>query len=352
MSLVIRRARFVAFLFAICVLPTSLRAQRRPLVFIENSNSADLSVIEDGNASTVAGTIDIGAAPDDIVSSPSGDVLYVCRIMRRPPGQVAAVGDVLGEVVAVDPQGRAVLWRAPVSGVPNHLVVSADGKTVFAAIVSSNHVDVIDVARHAVFDSVVVGAGPHDIQLSADGRTVYVGMLRAKTLVAFDANTRKVLQTIQMADGVRPFAVTRDQKTVFIQLSHTHGFVVVDLQTGKSLRTVDLPVPSGFTLPATMPGTVNHGIGITRDEKYLFANGSIADIVAVYSLPGLDLIGTVPVGRDPNWVTFSPDGARVYVTNRGSDDVSVIDVATRTEIERLKVGKYPQRMTSVTVAGS
>jgi len=88
---------------------------------------------------------------------------------------------------------------------------------------------------------------------------------------------------------------------------------------------------------------------ITRDGRFLIANGSIADIAAIYTLPDLKLVATVPVGRDPNWIALAPDGSRAYVSNRGSDDVSVIDLGAHKEIARIKVGKYPQRLTAVAV---
>ena len=46
-------------------------------------------------------------------------------------------------------------------------------------------------------------------------------------------------------------------------------------------------------------------------------------------------------------MTVSPDGQRVFISNRVPDDVSVIDLASRKEVGRVKVGRYPQRMTAV-----
>jgi YVTN family beta-propeller protein len=51
------------------------------------------------------------------------------------------------------------------------------------------------------------------------------------------------------------------------------------------------------------------------------------------------------VGNDPNWIVLSKDGKRAFVSNRGSDTMSVIDVDGLREIKQIPVGKYPQRMT-------
>jgi YVTN family beta-propeller protein len=199
-------------------------------------------------------------------------------------------------------------------------------------------------------DSIPVGTGPHDIEISADGKKGWVGLIRGAAAVEFDATTRKVLRTFPTPQNVRPIAVTRDEKTLIVQLSKTHALEVIDLQSGQS-RMVPMPLPSGVeALPDSMPETTGHGLRLTRDGKTLLANGSMYDLVAFFSASDMQLLGSVPVGRDPNWITLTPDGKHAYVSNRGSDDVSVIDIAARKEIARVKAGKYPQRMASTTVS--
>jgi YVTN family beta-propeller protein len=321
-------------------------AQKTQLLFVENSRGGDVSVIDDATLAVI-GTIPVGLSPDDIVPSPNGDVLYLARIVRRDDGRPAGTG----EVAAIDPATRRILWRASFRGTPNHLAVSPDGQRVYVTIVSGSWVDVIDPAKRAVVDSVEVGTGPHDIEVSRDGKRVYVGLIRGTDVTVFDAATRQVLRKIPFGENVRPIALSHDESRLYVQLSRFHGFVVVDPRSGTIVRRVAMPVPAGSTLPSSMPNDVNHGLRITRDGRYLIANGSLLDFVAIYSLPDLALVATVPVGHDPNWVTLSPDGKRCYVSNRGSDEVSVIDLASRKEVGRIKVGKYPQRMAAVFVNG-
>jgi YVTN family beta-propeller protein len=46
-------------------------------------------------------------------------------------------------------------------------------------------------------------------------------------------------------------------------------------------------------------------------------------------------------------MTFSADGSRCYVSNAGSDAVSVLDVASRKELTRVPVGAMPKRIISI-----
>ena len=68
-------------------------------------------------------------------------------------------------MVAIDPKGMKVLWRVNLTGNPNHLMTSPDGKLVYITIVDRGRVDVVDVAKRSVVDSIAVGTGPHDRSL-------------------------------------------------------------------------------------------------------------------------------------------------------------------------------------------
>src|SRR5204862_6367809 len=71
----VRIAMVVAFL-VVAGIPA--RAQdhggKSSLVFVENTNGGDVSII-DATTLRVVGTIPIGLSPDDIVAAPAGDVL-------------------------------------------------------------------------------------------------------------------------------------------------------------------------------------------------------------------------------------------------------------------------------------
>ena len=64
----------------------------------------------------------------------------------------------------------------------------------------------------------------------------------------------------------------------------------------------------------------------------------------MYSLPSLKRLATIPVGKAPDWLTFTPDNRRCYVSNAGSDSVSAIDMASLHELGRIPVGKVPKRL--------
>jgi YVTN family beta-propeller protein len=336
-----RALRFV-LLGALLLRPVALVAQAKEYLYLGNSLGGDISIISIP-AHKVVGTIPatvVGNHPDDVISSRNGDVLYISRL------------DV-NDVIAVSTATEQVLWRAEVPGVPNHLTLSPDEQFLYVPIYDKGVLAVIDTKTHQVVASVDVGKGPHGTQLGPTGKHLYVGDMESNEVAVVEVGTNRLEKKIVMPEGVRPFQLSRDEKYLYAQLSKLHGFVVVDLTTDSIVRTVTLPT-GGRTLPAaTLEAShyvMNHGLGISPDGKYMVANGSLIGITAIYSMPDLQLLGTVPVGREPNWVTFSRDSKYAYVSNRRDNTLSVISIPERKEVARLKVGEFPQRMTTTMVA--
>ena len=49
----------------------------------------------------------------------------------------------------------------------------------------------------------------------------------------------------------------------------------------------------------------------------------------------------IPVGRWPGATVFDTDGDRAFVANNKTNDVSVLDVANRTELDRYETDLHP-----------
>lgn len=335
-------APYFALIAACLVAPAALDAQAKEYLYLGNSLGGDISVISIPShkvVGTIPATV-VGNHPDDVISSRNGDVLYISRL------------DV-NDVIAVSTATEQVLWRTAVPGVPNHLTLSPDEQFLYVPVYDKGLLAVIDTKTHAVVASVEVGKGPHGTQLGPTGKHVYIGNMESNDVAVVEVGTNRLEKRIRLPEGVRPFQISRDEKYLYAQLSKLHGFVIVDLTTDSVVRTVVLPT-NGKTLPEprleASHYVMNHGLGISPDGKYLVTNGSLIGITAIYSMPNLELLGTVPVGREPNWVTFSRDSKYAYVSNRRDNTLSVISIPERKEVARLKVGEFPQRMTTTMVA--
>jgi YVTN family beta-propeller protein len=320
----------------------------REILYVHNTNSGQISKIAIPEHEVI-GAIEIGYFMDYLAASPDGRVLYVNRIESLFPIERKANVGTSGEIIAIDTRTDQVLWRMPVDGMPHHMSVSKDGKRMFLPLYDTWWVVVIDLERREVTRRIFNGHGSHGTKLSPDGKTLYVGSMMNDHLTIIDTDTLEIAGRVQFRDGVRPFAITGDGTRAYVQQSWMHGFVVVDLERREKLRTVLLPDADRAPMPDAYPHNVNHGIALTHDESLLLANGSVFDYVAVFTHPELELRATIPVGSDPNSIAFSKDGRFAYVSNRGSGDLSILDLERLVETKRLELGDKPQRMVVIDV---
>jgi YVTN family beta-propeller protein len=322
--------------FCAVLLAGSLTAANGSKVRIVQTNSAGDSVmLIDPAINKVVGEIKDIEANHGAAAAPDGSRLYVTN-------EAASTVDV------VDAKTLKVVAHIPLSGHPNNVSISRDGKRVYVAIAQApGAVDVIDTGSLTRAKSIPIEGAGHNTFVTPDGRFVVAGSVAGGSLTVIDQATEQTAWSMKFDRGVRPIAFEKnaDGSTarMFVQLSDLHGFAVVDFATHRETGRVTLPDVPGATKSLNTQGAPSHGIAIAPDGKTLWVGSKWYHFVAAYSLPDLKPLGIVPVGRYPDWLTFSPDGARLYVACAGSNSVSVVDVKGMKEIAKIPVGQVPKR---------
>ena len=249
----------------------------------------------------------------------------------------------------VDVKTLNVGAKIELTGRPNNIAISHDGRRVYVAIQSgTGAVDVIDTASLKRAKTISTRGGVHNTFVTPDGQYLIAGSILGKNLTVIDIKSEEPAWSLDFDAGVRPMAFEKNAdgstRRIFVQLSGLHGFCVIDFTARKEIERVTLPdVPPEQRHLEGLQGSPSHGIGIAPDGKTLWVNSKVNSHVYVYSLPDLKLLGGVHVGDHPDWLTFTPDSKSVYVANAGSNSVSVIDVASRKEVTRIPVGQVPKR---------
>ena len=249
----------------------------------------------------------------------------------------------------VDTKTLRVTRNIPLTGHPNNVAIGKDGRRVYVAISAApGAVDVIDTTSLERVKSIPVKGAVHNTFMTPDGRYVVAGSIAGKVLTVIDSQTEEPVWSLGFEGGVRPIAFEKNAdgstKRMFVQISEVHGFAVVDFATRKELNRIVLPdVPGLAKNTEGVQGSPSHGIGITPDGKTLWATSKWYGYVFAYSMPDLKLVASVPVGEDPDWLTFTPDSKSVYVACAGSNFVAVVDVKAAKVVTRIPVGYVPKR---------
>ena len=326
---------------------TAGSAEAEVRIYVTNSAGDTIDVI-DPSTNKVVQVIRGIELPHGIAFSPDGARVYISN-------ESESVLDV------VDRRNGEILKKVALSDRPNNLAITRDGKRVLVGIrAQPGLIDVIDTSTLTRIKSIPVNGSVHNVYVTPDGKFAVSGSIENKTATVVDLQTDQAIWNVAFDSAVRPmtFETNPDGSTrrIFVQLSGFNGFAVVNFATHAEVARIQLPSePGGFGIVEGRTATPSHGIGVSPDGKALWVNSTFANAVFKYSLPDLKLAGYVslpevhptshaPTGSVPEWITFTPDGKRVYVSNSGAGSVSAIDTSSMKEVAIIPVGEVPKRI--------
>jgi YVTN family beta-propeller protein len=323
--------------------PPGSATATRERVYVTNTGARSISVI-DPAARVVVATIALGHRPHGEAAAPDGRRLYVTTSGGH------------GEVIAIDTATNTIAWRLDVGARLHQPALTRDGRSLFVPDFHAGVVAVLDVTARRLEPAIPIRGpdgtpldGLHNAYAGASGHYIYQTALAGRALARIDVAGRAVDRVYPLDGEPRPAALLPDESKIYLQLTRLHGFVEVDLRSGAETRRVAWPEPTGVA-----PGRTRcHGLGITPDGRELWAASNLEDDVRLYALPELAELARIPVGDEPDWIAFSPDGSTAYVTNvepdRPHGSVSVVDRAARSVVATITVGRQPKRIRAVMV---
>ena len=323
-----------ALLFALVAAP--LGAQTGRVRIVQTNAAGDNVHLIDPTTHEVVHVIHGIPMAHGVTSAPDGSALYFSN-------EVDHTLDV------VPTSTLRVTKQIPLTGRPNNIAITPDGKKVYVAITRDDaFVDVIHLDEGKVVKRIPTLGGVHNVFITPDGRYVAAGMIGARTLTIIDTETDEPEWSLHFDGGVRPMAFESkpDGSTdrIFVQISNYHGFYVVDFDKRALVRKVPMPeLPFSQVDNDGLQGSPGHGLAVSPDGSQLWSTSKPNNHVYAWSLPDLDYLGGVAVGHHPDWLTMTPDGRFLYAANAGSNTVSVVDTETLEQVAVIDVGQTPKR---------
>lgn len=310
-----------------------IAARAKPLVYVPNSRSASVDVI-DPRTYTIVRSFKTGAVPQHVVPSYDLSTLWVLNNSASTVTPIDPLTGLNGKPVSVDdpynmyftPDGRSAIvvaerrerldFRDPKSmrleqsvrtdcrGI-DHMEFTDDGRYMIATCEFNGRLIKFDLANRSEIGTLVLdtttghgGAMPQDIRSSPDGRDFFVADMKA--------------------DGVRIIDPVK-----FVQV----GFI----PTGKGTHGL-YPSRDGTLLYVT-----NRGWNTLKAGPHGPGSISVLDpfrdsVVANWPVPG---------GGSPDMGNVTADGKELWVSGRYDREVYVFDTSTGQLTHRISVGKEP-----------
>jgi YVTN family beta-propeller protein len=342
-----RTLTILSLVVALAPLPVYASTVR---VYVTNSAGDSIHVI-DAATNTVVQEIKGIEAPHGIDFAPDGSKIFVSD-------EADSTLDVFDRATG------ALIKKVELSNHPNNIAVTKDGGRVLVGIARDpGALDIIDTTSLTRTKSIPVHGRLHNVYVTPDGRYVIAGSISGKIMTVIDLATEQLVWELKLDRGVRPMTIEAGPdgatRRIFAQLSELNGFSVIDFVERKEIARVVLPdSPVEFESDEGRGSAPSHGIGVSPDGKTLWVTSIPNNAVFAYSLDDLNLLGQValpvlnlpghgPIGAVPNWVTFTPDGKTLYVSNAALRSVSAIDTNGMKLIATIPVGEVPKRINTL-----
>jgi YVTN family beta-propeller protein len=228
------------------------------------------------------------------------DFVSVC-----PPTLTASVKVGLQPTAAKATPDRTQVWVTN-SGSASISIVSVASKTVVGTI----NLPPLNGAFPAV---------PNNIAFLPDGSLAYVtdhDDQNGSTVYVIDVATQAVIQQIGVGNFPASIGVSPDGSQVWIPCRADNNVYVIDTLTNTVITAIpNISLPTGITFNPT--GTL----------VYVAEGNPVGGVVDVIDPGTFTVLNTIPVGDLPHVVKMSPTGHHLFVTNLGSNSISVINPA-------------------------
>ncbi|MGC1382536.1 MAG: YncE family protein [Candidatus Acidiferrales bacterium] len=243
------------------------------------------------------------------------------------------------ELAIVDPFTKQVVARIPTGNGPHEIAASNDGKFAFATNYgqppqqAGNTLSVYDLAAQKEIHRVDISPlrAPHGIIFS-EGKVYFTAELN-KVIARYDLATNAV-------DWV--LGVGQDRTHMVLRTKFLNEFFTANVNSASVTAIVKSSEPSGWSETNIPVGRGCEGIDITPDDKEAWVANADDQTISAISVASSKVTATFKSGaKHANRVKFTLDGKHALVSDPGSDDVVVIDVASRSIVKSLPVGKGP-----------
>ncbi len=298
--------------------------------------------------------------------SPEGDQLYVGG------GQEGKIilfdlqtGDRNGEIDA----NVSFAGRTYEHSYIGDLVLSDDGKTLYAVDQTNFRMLIVDTAERQIINSIPVGRYPFGITLTPDQQRVYVanvGMYEYAILEGVDLEASPA----RVGPSFPPFAhgTMESEEGVEIDGYLAPGLGNPNVPESFSVWGIDVNSPAEAAVTSRIKtgylvgqmvedfpavGGSSPNSLVSTDDRVFVSNGN-NDSISIIDTETDSVVADVQLqldarlgnlrGHIPFGLALSPDGSRLFVAEAGINAVAVIDVASLELLGHIPVGWFPSKL--------
>ena len=258
--------------------------------------------------------INVGSYPNGLCFNPSKSKLFVTNSNSN-------------DVSVINTITNSVVQTIPVGNYPVGICASPNGSKLYVANQNSNSVSVVNVNSQTIEATIPVGNLPFGICISLDGSKVYCSNYGSNTVSVINTTTNTVVATLNV--GLAPKGITLNPSGTIVYVANSGSNNVSSFNVSNNAMNPNVSVgTSPFSICFNATGT-----------KYFVSNYYDFTVRSVPIAGGFPQ--TIAVGNYPAGMSLSEDGSQLWVTNYGTDNMSVINTSNNSLINTIGIGSGP-----------
>jgi YVTN family beta-propeller protein len=256
---------------------------------------------------------------------------------ETPSPALLVLNKAANALAIVDPATKQVAARIDTGEGPHEVAASDDGKLAFVtnygAKTPGNSLSVIDLIAQKEIHRVDLGplGRPHGI-LFADGKVYFTAELN-KLIARYDPDTNKVDWLL---------GIGQNRTHMLVRTKYLNEIFTSNVDSGTITAIEKSSDPSGWKETNIAVGKGPEGIDISPDDKEVWAANSGDGTVSVIDTATSKVVHTFNAHtKHSNRLKFTNDGKLVLISDPATDELIVVDAATKKIVKQLNVGRGP-----------
>ncbi len=294
-------------------------------LLVLNKKENTLAIV-DPQSLKVIGRIPTGEGPHEVTASDDGKYAFVANYGDREPGSTISVIDLIGQRelrrVSLGPLRRP------------HGIVFAEGEIYFTAEVNKV------IGRYSPTDDKVdwlLGIGQDDTHMLVMSKTqeIFTANIGSDSVSAIrqSANQRDWTEVvIPVGQGPEGIDISPDGTEVWTAQSRDGDVSIISVATNKVIETLRLNTKRSNRLK------------FSPDNQLVLVSDLEAGELVVLDVHTRKEMKRIKLGRMPEGISMAPDGSKAYVAVWGDDEVAVVDLSSLAVIDRIRTGLGPDGM--------
>jgi DNA-binding beta-propeller fold protein YncE len=220
---------------------------------------------------------------------------------------------------------------------PLNIAVSPSGTRVAVTNngQSTQTIQLIDVAKELVLDSVVIPKSWLGLKFSGDGKFLYASGGNDNRILKYSLSRDKLVLADSILLGkkwpekISPAGLDIDDKRqlLYVVTKEDNSLYIVDLAARSVIERIGL-------------GGEAYTCQLSDNRKDLYITCWGCDKVLIFNTDKRSFTGEISVGDNPNDMVLTKNGRFLFVANANDNSVSVIDIRERKVLETLNAALY------------